>query len=54
MHEPLSIKTKTVLWAECCCVQAGDVDFILRLSALGNSITTEYQQILKDPELFGI
>lgn len=52
MHQPLSIKTKTIIMAECCCVQAGEVDFILRLSALGNSIITEYQQILKDPDSF--
>ncbi|KAJ8714182.1 hypothetical protein PYW08_007802 [Mythimna loreyi] len=52
MHQPLSIKSKTIIMAECCCVQAGEVDFILRLSALGNSIITEYQQLLKDPELF--
>lgn len=52
IHEPLSIKNRTIIMAECCCVQAGAVDFILRLSALGNSITTEFQQLLKDPESF--
>lgn len=52
IHEPLSIKSKTTIYAECCCKQAGEVHFILRLSALGDSITTEFQQLLKDPESF--
>ncbi|KAH9643039.1 hypothetical protein HF086_013600 [Spodoptera exigua] len=52
VHEPLSIKTKVPLMAECCCKQIGEVDFILRLSALGNTIITEFQQLMKDPESF--
>ncbi|KAJ8723736.1 hypothetical protein PYW07_007716 [Mythimna separata] len=52
IHQPLSIKSKTILMAECCCKQAGEIDFIVRLSALGNSIITEYQQLLKDPDSF--
>lgn len=52
IHQPLSIKSRTTIWAECCCVQAGVVDFILRLSALGGSIITEFQQLLKDPDAF--
>ena len=52
IHQPLSIKSRTTIWAECCCVQAGVVDFIVRLSALGGSIITEFQQLLKDPETF--
>lgn len=52
IHEPLSIKSKVPLMAECCCKQCGEIDFILRLSALGNSIITEFQQLMKDPESF--
>ncbi|CAH1637872.1 unnamed protein product [Spodoptera littoralis] len=52
LHEPLAIKTKVPLMAECCCKQVGEIDFILRLSALGNSIITEFQQLMKDPESF--
>ncbi|CAH2044991.1 unnamed protein product, partial [Iphiclides podalirius] len=52
VHEPLTIKENTPLMAECCCKQAGEITFILRLSALGNSITTEFQQPMKDPEAF--
>lgn len=50
--EPLSIKQITPLMAECCCKQVGEVHFILRLSALGENIITEFQQLLKDPETF--
>lgn len=52
IHEPLSIKSKTPLMAECCCRQAGEIYFILRLTALGDSIITEFQQLMKDPESF--
>ncbi|OWR44745.1 uncharacterized protein LOC116773322 isoform X1 [Danaus plexippus] len=52
IHEPLSIKQVTPLFAECCCKQVGDISFILRLSALGESIITEFQQPMKDPDTF--
>ncbi|XP_047033934.1 uncharacterized protein LOC124640272 [Helicoverpa zea] len=52
IHEPLSIKSKTTIWAECCCSEAGNIEFILRLTALGESIITEFQQLMKDPEAF--
>lgn len=52
LHEPLSIKTITPIFAECCCRQCGEVAFILRLSALGESIVTEFQQLMADPESF--
>ncbi|XP_028031441.1 uncharacterized protein LOC114243971 [Bombyx mandarina] len=52
LHEPLSIKQCTPLFAECCCRQVGEISFILRLSALGDSIITEFQQLMKDPESF--
>lgn len=50
--EPLSIKQMTPITAECCCKQVGEISFILRLSALGDSIITEFQQLMKDPETF--
>ncbi|CAG9789453.1 unnamed protein product [Diatraea saccharalis] len=52
LHEPLSIKQVTPIFAECCCRQVGDVSFILRLSALGETIITEFQQLMKDPDSF--
>lgn len=52
VHEPLSIKQITPIFAECCCRQVGEVAFILRLSALGDSIMTEFQQLMKDPDAF--
>ncbi|CAH0728574.1 unnamed protein product, partial [Brenthis ino] len=52
LHEPLSIKQNTPLFAECCCKQVGEISFILRLSALGDSIITEFQQLMKDPDTF--
>ncbi|XP_053613375.1 uncharacterized protein LOC128676936 isoform X1 [Plodia interpunctella] len=52
IHEPLSIKQITVLTAECCCRQVGEVAFILRISALGEAIITEFQQLMKDPDAF--
>uniref|UniRef100_A0A2A4JTI4 Uncharacterized protein n=1 Tax=Heliothis virescens TaxID=7102 RepID=A0A2A4JTI4_HELVI len=52
IHEPLSVKSKTTMWAECCCSEAGMIEFIVRLSALGDSIITEFQQLMSDPELF--
>jgi hypothetical protein len=52
LHDPLSIKQVTPIYAECCCKQVGEVAFILRLSALGESIVTEFQQLMKDPESF--
>ncbi|XP_026760902.2 uncharacterized protein LOC128199952 [Galleria mellonella] len=51
-HDPLSIKQHTPLFAECCCKQVGEIGFILRLSALGDSIITEFQQLMKDPDAF--
>ncbi|XP_047536775.1 uncharacterized protein LOC125070833 [Vanessa atalanta] len=52
IHEPLTIKQNTPLFAECCCKQVGEISFILRLSALGESIITEFQQLMKDPDTF--
>ncbi|XP_013192067.2 uncharacterized protein LOC106136153 [Amyelois transitella] len=52
VHEPLSIKQLTPLTAECCCRQVGEIAFILRISALGDSIITEFQQLMKDPDAF--
>ncbi|XP_045453147.1 uncharacterized protein LOC123662340 [Melitaea cinxia] len=52
IHEPLTIKQNTPLFAECCCKQVGEISFILRLSALGESIITEFQQLMKDPDSF--
>lgn len=52
IHEPLSIKQNTILFAECCCRRVGEISFILRISALGESIITEFQQLMKDPETF--
>lgn len=52
LHEPLTIKQHTPLFAECCCKQVGEIAFILRLSALGDSIITEFQQLMKDPDAF--
>lgn len=52
VHKPLAVKETTPLMAECCCKQVGDVTFILRVSALGNSISTEFQQPMKDPDTF--
>ncbi|XP_039758156.1 uncharacterized protein LOC120632366 isoform X1 [Pararge aegeria] len=52
VHEPLSIKQNTVLFAECCCKRVGEISFILRVSALGETIITEFQQLLTDPDTF--
>lgn len=52
LHEPLAIKQVTPLFAECCCKQCGEIAFILRLSSLGESIITEFQQLMKDPDTF--
>ncbi|XP_023938838.2 uncharacterized protein LOC112046449 [Bicyclus anynana] len=52
VHQPLSIKQNTVLFAECCCRRVGEIAFILRISALGETITTEFQQLMKDPDNF--
>ncbi|KAM3960503.1 uncharacterized protein ACR2FA_005412 [Aphomia sociella] len=51
-HEPLSIKQHTPLFGECCCKRVGEISFILRLSALGDAIITEFQQLMKDPDAF--
>lgn len=50
--EPLSIKQLMPLMNECGCKQVGEVHFILRLSALGENIITEFQQLMDDPEQF--
>ncbi|CAB3248838.1 unnamed protein product [Arctia plantaginis] len=52
LHEPLSIKEVTTLYQECCCGKAGEITFILRLSALGDTIITEFQQQMSDPDKF--
>lgn len=52
LHEPLSIKSVAPLTGECCCGRVGEVSFILRLSALGESIMTEFQQLLSNPDQF--
>ncbi|XP_063539043.1 uncharacterized protein LOC134748244 isoform X1 [Cydia strobilella] len=52
LYPPLSIKQRSKLMDECCCRQVGEIDFILRISALGESITTEFQQLMDDPESF--
>lgn len=52
LHDPLTIKQKVTLYAECCCGQCGEITFILRLAPLGDSITTEFQQLMKDPDVF--
>ncbi|XP_045776258.1 uncharacterized protein LOC123874802 isoform X1 [Maniola jurtina] len=52
LHEPLTIKQNTILFAECCCKRVGEISFILRVSALGESIITEFQQLMKDPDTF--
>ncbi|XP_030029462.2 uncharacterized protein LOC115446802 isoform X1 [Manduca sexta] len=51
-HEPLAIKQVTPLFGECYCKQIGEIAFILRLSALGESIITEFQQLMKNPDAF--
>lgn len=52
IHESLAIKEIITLYQECCCVQAGEISIILRLSALGASIVTEFQQLMDDPDRF--
>lgn len=50
--EPLTLKQTTPLYAECCCRICGEITFVLRLSALGDSIITEFQQLMRDPSTF--
>ncbi|CAK1550418.1 unnamed protein product [Leptosia nina] len=52
IHEPLTIKQNTPLFGECYCKRVGEISFILRLSALGESIITEFQQLMTDPDSF--
>ncbi|XP_045502848.1 uncharacterized protein LOC123699850 isoform X1 [Colias croceus] len=52
LHEPLTIKQNTPLFGECYCKRVGEISFILRLSALGESIITEFQQLMTDPDAF--
>lgn len=52
LHEPLAIKQVTTLYKECCCSIAGEISFIVRISALGDIIITEFQQLMKDPNTF--
>ncbi|XP_041969594.1 uncharacterized protein LOC121726342 isoform X1 [Aricia agestis] len=52
IYEPLTLKQSTTLNAECCCREVGEIEFILRLSALGESIITEFQQLMKEPDNF--
>ncbi|CAF4867680.1 unnamed protein product [Pieris macdunnoughi] len=52
IHEPLTIKQNTPLFGECYCKRVGEISFILRLSALGESIITEFQQLMTDPDAF--
>lgn len=51
-HPSMSIKTSMTIYAECCCVIVGEITYIIRLSALGDNIITDFQQILNDPEKF--
>ncbi|XP_026333274.1 uncharacterized protein LOC113240240 [Hyposmocoma kahamanoa] len=51
-HPSMSIKTNMTIYAECCCVIVGEITYIIRLSALGDNIVTDFQQILNDPENF--
>ncbi|KAI5631020.1 hypothetical protein NE865_16272 [Phthorimaea operculella] len=49
----LSIKEEVPIMNECCCTQAGTLQLIVRLTPLGSSIETEFQQLLdKDPDIF--
>lgn len=48
----ISVKSNMTLYAECCCVINGEITYILRLSALGDNITTDFQQSFSDPEKF--
>lgn len=50
--EPLTLKQTTPLYAECCCRICGEITFVIRLTALGASITTEFQQLMRDPHTF--
>lgn len=52
LNTALTVKSITTLTDECCCKQVGEIVFILRISALGDSIVTEYQQLMTDPESF--
>lgn len=52
LHEPLAVKQVATLTAECCCIRVGEVSLILRMSALGDSIITEFQQLLSNPDQF--
>ncbi|VVD00976.1 unnamed protein product [Leptidea sinapis] len=52
LHEPLTIKQEIPLFGECYCKRVGEISFILRLSALGDSIITEFQQLMTDPDAF--
>lgn len=51
-HPSISIKSSMTIYAECCCVINGEITYILRLSALGDNIITDFQQTLDDPEKF--
>ncbi|KAJ2953449.1 hypothetical protein O0L34_g1043 [Tuta absoluta] len=44
LHEPFALKQTITLWHENMAGRAGELDVILRISALGQSITTEFQQ----------
>ncbi|GBP17926.1 hypothetical protein EVAR_7919_1 [Eumeta japonica] len=48
--EPLTVKQVTRIMADCNCKQTGEVVLINRLSALGESIITDYQQLAIDPD----
>ncbi|KAJ2953450.1 hypothetical protein O0L34_g1044 [Tuta absoluta] len=52
-QKALSIKEVVPIMNECCCTKAGDLQLVLRLTPLGFSIETEFQQLLdKNPDIF--
>lgn len=52
LHHPLTIKTSAVLNAECCCRVCAEISCIMRISPLGTSVITEFQELATDPEYF--
>ncbi|XP_026333275.1 uncharacterized protein LOC113240241 [Hyposmocoma kahamanoa] len=52
LYYPLTIKSSAALSAECCCRMCAEITFIMRISPLGTSVITEFQELATDPHYF--
>lgn len=52
LYHPLTVKMSAPLKAECCCRVCAEITFLMRISPLGSSVITEFQELDSDTDYF--